>query len=123
MRKPSVWRLDERTLLGEVRRLELDREIRTTEVDEARAEVPRGVRPTSPRSISRSTTLSAESKAALPDLRARLVTLYKLGRGQYARLLLSASDLRQLGQAVRLVSALAEQDRQRVGSHQRGSPT
>ena len=47
------------------------------------------------------------------------MTLYKLGRGQYARLLLSASDLRQFGQAVRLVSALAEQDRQRIADHQR----
>ncbi len=109
---------DERTLLGDLRRLELDREIRTTELDDARAEVRAAAADL--RTLDQQVaTLTSESNAALPDLRARLVTLYKLGRGQYARLLLSASDVRQFGQAVRLVSALAEQDRQRVASHQR----
>jgi len=109
--------LEERTLLGEVRRLEIDRDIRTTELTRVRADV-RAASSTLAALDRQVTTLSAESEAALPDLQARLVTLYKLGRGQYARLLLSASDLRQLGQAVRLVSALAEQDRERVRQFQ-----
>ena len=104
---------EERTLLGDLRRLELDREIRTTELERAR-EQARAAAADLAALDHQVATLAAESKAALPDLQARLVTLYKLGRGQYARLLLSASDVRQFGQAVRLVSALAEQDRQRV---------
>ena len=109
---------EERTLLGDVRRLELEREIRATELAEAREQV----RTASEELASLDTqvnSITEQSRAALPDLRARLVTLYKLGRGQYARLLLSASDLRQLGQAVRIVSALAEQDRQRMAQHQK----
>jgi murein hydrolase activator len=108
---------EERTLLGDVRRLELEREIRATELAEAREQV----RTASEELVSldqQVNSITEQSRAALPDLRARLVTLYKLGRGQYARLLLSASDLRQLGQAVRIVSALAEQDRLHMAQHQ-----
>ncbi|MEQ1727943.1 MAG: peptidoglycan DD-metalloendopeptidase family protein [Vicinamibacterales bacterium] len=108
---------DARTVLGELRRLELEREIRATELQQARQAVQQAT--TELAAIdTQVSALSAASDAALPDLQARLVTLYKLGRGQYARLLLSAADLRQFGQAVRLVSALAEQDRIRVQQHQ-----
>jgi septal ring factor EnvC (AmiA/AmiB activator) len=108
---------EERTLLGDVRRLELDREIKTTELEQAREQQRKATEELAALD-QQVTTMAEQSKAALPDLRARVVTLYKLGRGQYARLLLSASDLRQLGQAVRLVSALAEQDRLRMAEHQ-----
>ena len=107
----------ERTLLGDVRRLELEREIRATELTEAREQVRAASEELASLDLQVK-SISEQSKAALPDLRARIVTLYKLGRGQYARLLLSASDLRQLGQAVRIVSVLAEQDRLRMAQHQ-----
>jgi len=108
---------EERTLLGDVRRLELEREIRTTELEDAHEQVRKATEELA--SLDQQVSeMTEQSRAALPDLRSRLVTLYKLGRGQYARLLLSASDLRQLGQAVRLVSALAEQDRLRMAEHQ-----
>jgi murein hydrolase activator len=108
---------EERTLLGDLRRLEIERDVSATELTRARDEVDAAAAElaTLDQEVA---ALSAQSAAALPDLRARLVNLYKLGRGRYARLLLSASDLRQLGQAVRLVSALAEQDRQRMTQHQ-----
>ncbi len=106
-----------RTVLGDLRRLELEREIRATELQQARASVQQATTELAALDDQVS-TLSVATAAALPDLQARLVTLYKLGRGQYARLLLSASDLRQFGQAVRLVSALAEQDRVRVRQYQ-----
>lgn len=109
---------EERTLLGDLRKLEVEREIRATELARAREQV-RAATADLAAIDQQIAALTAQSTAALPDLRARLVTLYKLGRGQYARLLLSASDVRQFGQAVRLVSALAEQDRQRVTQHQR----
>lgn len=109
---------EERTLLGDLRRLEVEREIRTTELARMRTEVRTGSAELAALD-QQVTALRAQADAALPDLQARVVTLYKLGRGQYARLLLSASDLRQFGQAVRLVSALAEQDRQRLAQHQR----
>lgn len=109
--------VEERTVLGDLRKLEIERQIRTSELDRAR-ELARSATADVAALDLQAQTLTAQADAALPDLQARLVTLYKLGRGQYARMLLSASDLRQFGQAVRLVSALAEQDRQRVRQHQ-----
>lgn len=106
-----------RTVLGDLRRLELEREVRATELQRARDGAQQAAADLAAID-SQVAALETESAAALPDLQARLVTLYKLGRGQYARLLLSASDVRQFGQAVRLVSALAEQDRLRVRQYQ-----
>ena len=108
---------EERTLLGDLRKLEIERDIRATELARARVDA-RTAAAEFAALDAQVTSLTAEATAALPDLQSRLVTLYKLGRGQYARMLLSATDLRQLGQAVRLVSALAEQDRQRVVRYQ-----
>jgi septal ring factor EnvC (AmiA/AmiB activator) len=44
--------------------------------------------------------------------------MYKLGQARYARLLLSTSDIRRLGQAARTAAALAKLDRDRVAAHQ-----
>ena len=55
--------------------------------------------------------------AQQPGVEARLVELYKLGRPRYSRLLLGVRDLRSLGHAYRVVSALVELDRQRVTEH------
>lgn len=108
---------EERTVLGDLRRLEIERQMASAELETARVAARRATIDLAVLDVQVE-TLTAQANAALPDLQARLITLYKLGRGQYARLLLSASDLRQFGQAVRLVSALAEQDRQRVEQHQ-----
>jgi septal ring factor EnvC (AmiA/AmiB activator) len=64
-------------------------------------------------------TLEASEAAARPELEARLVEMYKLGKARYARLLLSAPDVRRIGQAARTVAALARLDRERVEAHQR----
>lgn len=107
---------EERTLLGDLRKLEVERAIRATELETSRAEVRAATAELA--SLDQQVeSITLQTQAALPDLRARITTLYKLGRGQYARLLLSATDLRQFGQAVRLVSALAEQDRARIAGH------
>jgi len=42
--------------------------------------------------------------------------MYKLGQARYLRLLLSAPDLRRMGQASRTVAALAKLDRDRVAA-------
>lgn len=108
---------EERTVLGDLRTLEVAREIRSTELERAR-DAAQSAGAALAALDQQVDALTMQANAALPDLQARLITLYKLGRGQYARMLLSASDLRQLGQAVRLVSALAEQDRQRLRQQQ-----
>jgi septal ring factor EnvC (AmiA/AmiB activator) len=49
-----------------------------------------------------------------PELKERLVELYKLGGAGYVRLLLNVDDLRSLGRAYRTTAALAHRDRTRV---------
>jgi septal ring factor EnvC (AmiA/AmiB activator) len=48
-----------------------------------------------------------------------MIGLYKLGGGSYTRLLLSTRDLGHVGQASRMVAAIAAQDRGRVEAHRR----
>jgi len=108
---------EERTLLGELRRLEIDRQIKTEELrrleaEDAQVEVDRAA------TTARMEELEQEVLAARPALKARLIEMYKLGRARYARLLLSTSDMRRLGQASRTVAALAQLDRDRIVSHQ-----
>ena len=108
---------DERTLLNDLRTLEVERQIRTEDVkriageaDEIGAELA-----TNTEQIG---ALERQDLAERPDLRARLVEIYKLGRARYLRLLLSTSDVHQIGRASRLTAALARFDRERVVAHQ-----
>jgi septal ring factor EnvC (AmiA/AmiB activator) len=107
---------EERTLLGDLRRLELTREIKTEEFRRAERET---AAVTADLSVldARIDVVTDQTQADLPGLRARLVSLYKLGQGRYTRLLLSAADVRQVGQASRMAAALAVQDRDRVAQH------
>jgi septal ring factor EnvC (AmiA/AmiB activator) len=109
---------DERTILGDLRRLELEREIKTEEFRQADG-AANAIAKDLTTLDAQVTALEEQDRAAKPALRARLVNLYKLGRGRYARLLLSATDLRRIGQATRMVGALATQDRERIAEHQR----
>jgi septal ring factor EnvC (AmiA/AmiB activator) len=107
----------ERTLLGDLRKLELERQIKSEELRQLDAEASQieserlGI-------TDRLTTLQKEDDATRPDLEARLVEMYKLGQARYARLLLSTSDVRRLAQATRTAAALAKLDRDRVAAHQ-----
>jgi len=108
---------EERTLLGDLRKLELERQIKQeefTRVDrEARAAatelaaVDAEVR-----------NLEERDRAERPALRARLAEVYKLGEARYVRLMLSLSDARQVVQAMRLVAVLAKRDHDRIETHQ-----
>jgi septal ring factor EnvC (AmiA/AmiB activator) len=108
---------EERTVLNELRRFEVERQLRNAEYAEAerkRIAVEDQIG-TLDRQIA---TLEREEQAALPILRARLTSLYKLGRGSYARLLFSTSDLGHLARASRMISVLATEDRTRIAAHQ-----
>ena len=109
---------EERTLLNDLRRLEVERQIKAEDVrraSAAAAEVATELASTA----DRIDELERQDLAERPDLRARLVEIYKLGRARYLRLLLSTADVRQFGRATRMVAALAELDRNRVVTHQR----
>jgi len=109
---------EERTLIGDVRKLEIERQLRAEElkrVDADSAKVQKELDVTAERMAS----LEATDKKETPELRARLVEIYKLGQGRYLRLLLSTGDLRRLGQSTRTVAALAKLDRDRITAHAR----
>jgi septal ring factor EnvC (AmiA/AmiB activator) len=107
---------EERTLLGDLRKAELERQIKAEElkrVDADAAKVQAELDATS----ARMNALQASARAELPGLQQRLVEIYKLGQARYLRLLLSTPDLRRLGQSTRTVAALAKLDRDRAATH------
>jgi septal ring factor EnvC (AmiA/AmiB activator) len=109
---------DERTLLNELRALELQRQIKAEELHRV-SEDARAAASDLAAINERITALEQEKTAERPDVSARLVEIYKLGRARYLRLLLTTSDVRQLGRASRLVGALAQSDRLQLAAHQR----
>jgi len=111
---------EERSLLNDVKKLEIERQIRGEEVKRLDADTAK-LRAELDDTVARMNTLEQSSKSETPQLRARLVEIYKLGQARYLRLLLSTPDLRRLGQSTRTVAALARLDRERIASHARFS--
>ena len=109
---------EERTLLNDLRKLEIDRQLKSEELKQLDAEAA-SVRGELDATTERMEALQASEAAERPELRSRVVEIYKLGRARYVRLLLSAPDLRRIGRASRTVAAMAKLDRDRVLSHQR----
>ena len=108
----------ERSLLGDLRKLELERQIRVEEVRQVEREAA-----TVGEALAALDTqvdgLEAQGARDTPRLKARIVSLYKLGQGRYLKLLFSTADVRQLAQAARTVTALAAQDQAQVDAHAR----
>src|SRR4051795_9273969 len=109
---------EERSLLNDVKKLEIERQIRGEEVKRLDADTAK-LRGELGETVARMEALEQSSKAETPQLRARLAEIYKLGQARYLRLLLSTADLRRLGQSTRTVAALARLDRERIASHAR----
>ena len=102
----------ERTVLEEIRRLEIDRQSKTEEL----AAIDSDLADTTGRleeAAARMAALEREVDAQRPLVEARLVALYKMGTPRYAHLLLGADDLRAIGRTSRLIGALVRRDRER----------
>jgi len=108
---------EERTILGELRKLEIERQLRAAEMKRLDGDVAKVEAELAATSV-RVQALQTSEQAEQPELRARLVEIYKLGQARYLRMILSTPDLRNLGQATRTVAALAKLDRDRVAAHQ-----
>src|SRR5215510_1709632 len=108
----------ERTLLGDLRKLEVDRQLKTEELRQISADSAQ-VSSELSTNAQRTRDLERQESSGRPELRNRLVDIYKLGQGRYLRLLLSTTDVRQVGQAARTLSALAKLDHDRIVSRQR----
>ncbi len=107
----------ERSLIGELRRLELNRQIKSEELKKIDAEAATLAAELA-HTDAEVRRLEARDLAERPEMSARIVELYKLGQGRYLKLLLSTSDLRRVGQASRMVAALARRDRDRFAAYQ-----
>ena len=109
---------EERTLLTDLRKLEVERQIKVEELQRASAAAD-DVAAELAATAGRIEELERQDLAERPELRTRLREIYKLGRARYLRLLLSTADVRKFGRATRMVAALAQIDRDRVVTHQR----
>lgn len=107
-----------RTVFGELRRLELDREIKQEEVVKTDLELSR-VTAERDRTERRVAELEAIRISQTPGVKERLVELSKQGRGGYVQLLLASNDVRAMGRMARGVAAVAELDRVRLETHRR----
>jgi septal ring factor EnvC (AmiA/AmiB activator) len=109
---------EERSLLVDLRKLEIARDVKTEQLKQIDADTDHVARElgTIGNQID---ALESQDSAARPVLEARMVQLYKLGSAGYVRLLLNVADLKEFGRAYRMVSALAALDRARVIQHQR----
>jgi murein hydrolase activator len=108
----------ERTLLVDLRKLEVERALKSEEL----AGIERDLRQTRAQvtaATERADALGAAAATERPGVERRLVQLYKLGHAGYWRLLLDSDDLRAIGRAYRTASALNRLDRERVQQHQR----
>jgi septal ring factor EnvC (AmiA/AmiB activator) len=107
-----------KTLLGEVRKLEVQRDIRATEAQEAERALS-GSKEELNDATRRLALLEEQRLRGLPDLKQQLVETYKRGRSGYLRLLLSAGDLRGFARATRAMTALTfRQERTLADYHQ-----
>ena len=106
----------EKSLLVDLRRLEVERNIRLEvqrEAEKALAAANEELGAT----VAQLDALEEKQAAEIPGLAARLAELYKLGGGGYVRLLFSVDDVREMGRAYRAVASLAARDRERVRAH------
>ena len=109
---------ESRTLVGEVRKLEIERYIRVEQAKEAEAAVATAKQDLE-RTSNRLTALEQQKTAGLPDLTAQLVDVYKRGRTGNVRLLVDSSNLREFARASRAVAAIASRQERVIAEHRR----
>jgi murein hydrolase activator len=107
----------ETTILTDLRKLEIEREIKATEL----AAVEQDLQQTQAQltdAIARAAALRERADTQRPDIDARLTRLYKMGRAGYWRLLLDVDDLRAMGRTYRTAAALTRLDGERIRQYQ-----
>ena len=112
-READALASEQRTLLGDLRRLEVERDLRTEQLKQAQAESQK-LAVALGNTGNQIAELEETTEAARPLMEARMVELYKLGSAGYARLLFNVSNVKEVGRAYRMVAALAAIDRQRA---------
>lgn len=111
-------RTQERSLLGEVERLELEVRVRGERLRETQLLLSR-TNAELDATLVQVRSLESSLGAARPVLEARARALYKLGELSYLRLLLSVERPSDLLRGYRFVGALARRDRERFAGYRR----
>jgi septal ring factor EnvC (AmiA/AmiB activator) len=106
----------ERSLLAELRKLEIDRAIKVEQLEQIERDAA-DVQQKLLTATARTAALQGEAERQRPDVEERMVQLYKMGRAGYWRLLLDVNNLRDVGRAYRTAAALGRIDRDRVNEH------
>lgn len=117
-REAEALATQERTLLVELRKREVDREIRIEELAQVQREAA-SIEDQLNAATERAARLRGDADRQRPDVEARMVQLYKMGRAGYWRLLFDVNNLREVGRAYRTAAALGRIDRDRVDEHRR----
>lgn len=112
-READALASQQRSLLGDLRRLDVERNLRTEQLHQAEADA-RKVGIELGNTGNRIAALEEATESARPVLAARMVELYKLGGAGYVRMLFTVSDAKEVGRAYRMVAAVATIDRHRA---------
>ena len=107
----------EQTILVELRRLEIERQLRATELSAIEQDLAQ-TKARLGEATTRAAALRSRADTERPDVEARLVRIYKMGRAGYWRLLLDTGDLQSIGRAYRTAASLTQLDGERVRQHQ-----
>lgn len=115
-READALASQQRSLLGDLQRLEVERNLRVEQLRQIEVEAQKVGRELG-NTGNQIAELEEVTAASRPILEARLVELYKLGSAGYVRLLFNVSDLREVGRGYRMVAAVAAIDRHRAEQH------
>jgi septal ring factor EnvC (AmiA/AmiB activator) len=107
-----------RTLLGDLRSLEIEHQLQEERLREAQAASARA-RAAVEAADARFAALEKERLSQLPELKVQLVDIYKRGRTGYTKLLLASTSARDFGRALRAVAALIRIHDSRIAAHRR----
>lgn len=107
-----------RTLIDELRKREIERDLRTEELAQAEAATAEAARALDG-ATRRLSELEVQRVGELPKMEAEFVALYKRGGTGYARLLLGARNAREFARAMRAAGALAALTEARIAAHRR----
>lgn len=118
LREADALAAQQSKLLVELETLDRDRRTKTEALQRIERELA-DAEATLAESSKRAEALQREAEAQRPDVEARLVELYKMGRAGHWRMLLDVDDLRLLGRAYRTAASMTAIDRHRLETHQR----
>jgi septal ring factor EnvC (AmiA/AmiB activator) len=115
-READALASQQRSLLVDLRRLEVERDLKTEQLKQTQADAQK-VGLELGNTGNQIAELEERLEESRPIIEARMVELYKLGGAGYVRLLFTASNLRDVGRAYRMVTAIAASDRHRADEH------